>query len=90
MKLYFTKNINLDKTTIEEYEVIDETYKTSGSSAMGKAAIGSFFLGPIGLLAGLGAKKKGTHTVAIKFFHGKKSLIQIDDSMYKTLIKVLF
>lgn len=86
----FTKKIMIDKTTVDEYEVIDEKYKTSGASAVGKAAVGSFFLGPIGLLAGLSAKKKGTHTIAIQFYDGKKSLIEVDDSMYKMLIKTLF
>ena len=82
--------IKLDKTTVAEYEVMDENYRMSATSAVGKAAVGSFFLGPVGLLAGLGAKKKGTHTVAIQFKDGKKSLLEVDDSVYKMLMKALF
>ena len=86
----FGGKIKLDKTTVSEYEVIDENYRCSATSAVGKAAVGSFFLGPVGLLAGLGAKRKGIHTVAIQFFDGKKSLIEIDDAIYKMLMKALF
>lgn len=37
-------------------------------------------------LVGLSAKKKGVYIVAVKFRNGKKSLIEINDKIFKTLI----
>jgi hypothetical protein len=85
-----TKSFPLDKTTVEEYEVIDEESKKSAVSAVGRAFVGGAILGPVGWLAGITAKSKGTHTIAIQFKDGKKSLIEIDDKIYKALMKKMF
>ena len=53
-------------------------------------SVGAFFLGPIGLAAGLSAKSKGIHTLAIYFKDGKKSLIEVDDKINKALVANLF
>jgi hypothetical protein len=83
-----TKEIR--KSTIGSYEVIDVTQRKSASSAVGRALLGSVVLGPVGLLAGLSAKSKGTHTIALQFKDGKKSLIEVDDMIYKAIMKELF
>lgn len=84
------KSINLDKDTVEEYEVLDESSQKSAVSAVGRAFVGGVILGPVGWLAGLSAKSKGTHIVAIQFKDGKKSLIEIDDKIYSSLMKKMF
>lgn len=84
------KNFQLDKTTVEEYEVLDESSQKSAVSAVGRAFVGGVILGPVGWLAGLSAKSKGTHTIALQFTDGKKSLIEVDDKIYQTLLKKLF
>jgi len=86
----FLKSLVLDKTTIKEYEIIDEESRKSATSAVGRAFVGGVILGPIGWLAGLSAKKKGTHTIAIEFLDGKKSLIEVDDKIYKALVAKMF
>lgn len=86
----FTKSVTLDKTTVETYEVIDENSRKSASSAVGRAFVGGVILGPVGWLAGLTAKSKGTHVVAVEFKDGKRSLLEIDDKIYSTLTKKLF
>lgn len=83
-------SIPLDKTTIEEYEVLDESHKKSAVSAVGRGLVGGFLLGPAGLLAGLSAKTKGIHIVAVQFKDGKKSLIEMDDKVYKALMTKCF
>lgn len=90
LAISLTKSITLNKDTVESYEVMDESSKTSAVSAVSRGLVGSFLLGPVGLLAGISAKKKGVHVVAIQFKDGKKSLIEIDDKLYKTLMKTLF
>ncbi|WP_339321507.1 hypothetical protein [Paenibacillus sp. FSL W8-0194] len=86
----FLKRVELTKDTVEAYEVVDESSQTSAVSAVGRGLAGSLLLGPVGMLAGLSAKKKGTHTVAVQFKDGSKSLLEIDDKMYKKLMTDLF
>lgn len=86
----FSKNIELNKGTVSQYEIIDEESRKSASSAIGRAAVGAAFLGPIGLLAGVTAKRKGIYTIALEFNDGKRSLIEIDEKRYKELIRVMF
>lgn len=83
-------SIKLDKSTVEDYEVMDESQRKSATSAVGRGLVGGFLLGPVGLLAGLSAKSKGVHIVAIQFKDGKKSLIEMDDKIYKALMKSCF
>ncbi len=82
--------VQLNKSTVSSYEIIDEKSRKSATSAVGRGAVGGFLLGPVGLLAGLSAKSKGTHTIQINFADGKKSLIFIDDKIKTALIKALF
>lgn len=86
----FMKSIPVNASTVSNYEVIDEKSRKSATSAVGRAAVGAFLLGPVGLAAGLSAKSKGAHTVAIYFKDGKKSLVEIDDKIYKALVSSLF
>lgn len=87
----FLKSIQLDKSTIEQYEVMDESHRKSAVSAVGRGLVGGFLLGPVGLLAGgLSAKSKGIHIVAVQFKDGKKSLIEMDDKIYKALLTKCF
>ncbi len=84
------ESLKLDKSTVENYEIIDENYQKSAASAVGRATVGALLLGPIGLVAGATAKNKGIHTIAIQFKDGRKSLIEIDDKRYKVLMKKMF
>ena len=80
-------NIMLDKFGIEAYEMITEETRKSASSGILRGAVGAALLGPVGLLAGVSAKNKGVYTIAIVFKDGKKSLIEIDEKIYKAFIK---
>lgn len=86
----FIKSMLINKTTVEEYEVMDESHSKSAVSAVGRGLVGGFLLGPVGMLAGLSAKTKGVHVVAIQFKDGKKSLIEVDDKIYKAIMQSCF
>jgi hypothetical protein len=93
----WAKSVPLTKDTVEGYEIVDEEKRKSAASAVGRGLVGgiagSLILGPVGLiggLAGLSAKSKGVHILAIQFKDGKKSLLEVDDKIYKSLIKKLF
>ena len=84
------KDIYLDKNTLDGYEVVEETSRKSASSAIVRAGVGAFLLGPVGLAAGLSAKSKGIHTLTIVFKDGKRSLIEVDDKIYKAIVTKMF
>lgn len=84
------KLIYLTKDNIESYEIITEDIRKSAASGISRGIVGGALLGPVGLLAGLSAKNKGIYQIAIQFKDGKKSLLEVDDKIYKQLIKDLF
>lgn len=87
----FAKNYYLNKENVESYELITDEHRKSASSGVARGLVGGALLGPVGLLAGgLSAKSKGIYQIAILFKDGKRSLIEVDDKIYKALIKVLF
>lgn len=79
-----------NKTTVREYNIVNENYKKTVTGVVGRAAVGAAILGPIGLLAGATAKNKGTYVVAIMFKDGKQSLLKIDEKRYKALVTSCF
>jgi hypothetical protein len=86
----FMKTISLNKETVERYEIITEEHRKSGTSAILRGSVGAAVLGPVGILAGVSAKNKGTYQIAIEFKDGKKSLIEIEDKAYKLFMKTNF
>lgn len=78
--------IDINSKNVKSYEIVDAENRKSASSAIGRAAAGAFVLGPVGLLAGVSAKRKGVYTVSLEFNDGNRSLIEIDEKRYKELI----
>ncbi len=78
------------KWTIEEYEVVSDEKNVSLSSGILRGIAGRLILGPWGTLAALTAKKKGTYVIMLKWKNGEKSLLEIDEKLYKCLVKNLF
>lgn len=81
---------SINKTYVETYEVLTEEKVKSGTSAVFRGAVGAAILGPVGLLAGLSARNKGIYSVAILWKDGKKSLLEVDDKLYKLIVKSMF
>lgn len=88
--IYDKVKILLNKKNIESYEVITEDVVKSGASAILRGMAGVALLGGVGILAGLSAKNKGIYTIAIQWKDGKKSLIEIDDKLYKKFVTGMF
>lgn len=80
----------IDNTTVESYELITDEIRKSGTSAILRGGLGAAVFGPVGVLAGITAKNKGIYQVAVQFRDGKKSLLEIDEKLYKLLIKKCF
>lgn len=81
---------SISKKNVETYEVLTEEKVKSGTSAVFRGAVGAAVLGPVGLLAGLSARNKGIYSVAILWKDGKKSLLEVDDRLYKLIVKSMF
>lgn len=87
----FGKNYYLTKDVVDSYELITDEHRKSAASGVARGLVGGALLGPVGMLAGgLSAKNKGIYQMAIQFKNGKRSLIEIDDKIYKAIIKILF
>lgn len=83
-------NITFSKHTVSSYEVITEEHRKSAVSGVVRGLVGKAVLGPVGLLAGLSAKNVGTYTIAVNWKSGKKSLIEVNDKIYKLILKEMF
>ena len=87
----FVKQLYLNNTTVESYEVISDEHQKSAVSAAAKGIVGGALLGGVGMIAGaMSAKEKGIYTVAIQFKDGKKSLLEIDEKLYKAIVQACF
>lgn len=83
--------VEISKENVLNYEVITEEHRKSAASGVARGLVGGALIGPVGMLAGgLSAKNKGTYQLAIEFNDGSRSLIEVDNKVYKTLIKQLF
>ncbi|HBF0400296.1 hypothetical protein QPD78_04360 [Clostridioides difficile] len=82
---------SITKTTVEAYELVTDEHRKSAKSGIARGIVGGTLLGPVGMLAGgLSAKNKGIYTIAIKFKDGNECLIEVDDKIYKNVIKSCF
>ncbi len=89
--LGFIKQLYLNKTTVESYELITDEHRKSAASGVARGLVGGALLGSVGMLAGgLSAKNKGIYLVAIQFKNGKRSLLEVDDKIYKAIITACF
>jgi hypothetical protein len=90
--MMFSKSkINLDRSTVETYELITDEHRKSAASGIARGLVGGALLGSVGMIGGaLSAKSKSTYTVAIQFKDGNKSLIEINNQFYKLLVSSCF
>lgn len=87
----FIKSMNLDKNNVESYELITDEHRKSAASGLTRGLVGGALLGPVGMLAGsLSAKNKGIYQIAIQFKDGKRSLLEVDEKIYKAIIQSCF
>lgn len=82
---------SINKYNVETYEVLTDEHRKSAVSGVARGLVGGALLGPVGLLAGgLSAKSKGIYQVAILWKDGNRSLVEVDDKVYKAIIKACF
>lgn len=92
------RKIAISKSSVESYELVTDEHRKSAASGIARGLVGGALLGPIGALAGgLSAKSKGIYQVVIQFKEdrgatssGKRSLVEVDDQIYKAIVKNCF
>lgn len=87
----FLKTFDLNKDTVESYELITDEHRKSAASGAIRGLVGGALLGTAGMLAGgLSATENGIYQMVICFKDGKRSLIEVDDKIYKAIVKKCF
>lgn len=83
--------VELNKTNVTDCQVVTSQ---SGSSFWGtflRGYLGNAILGPAGLMAStVGAAGKQIILLSLEFSGGKRSLLEIDDKMYKKIVQILY
>ena len=84
-------NIELSRSTIASYELITDEHRKSAISGALRGFIGNYILGNAGMLAGvMSGKNRSTYMVAVNFMTGERILLEIDEKIYKALIRSCF
>jgi hypothetical protein len=92
---FLIKSVPLNKSTVQAYEVVTADQRKSVASGIGRGIAGGLLTAPIAPVIGIGAgllsaKTKGTYQVAIQFKDGKRSLIEVDDKIYRAIVRKCF
>ena len=95
----FGSQFYVDRDCVESYEVVNDEHQKSVASGIARGVVGGALFGTAGLIAGSAtAKSKGIYQIAIQFksdnpkyiTYGKRSLIEVDDKIYKLIVKSCF
>lgn len=84
LSLMNSKNLkpSARQSGVISYQLLSSSNNISGVSAVSRAALGAFLVGPIGLAAGLTAKRKELYTVQVVWGNGMSSVIEFDPDGY--------
>ena len=83
--------VYLNKETVESYQVMNQNVSTSASSGIARSIIGGALFGNAGALGGAASAKKNVmYTMVINFKDGKRSLIEVNEKMYRAIVEACF
>ena len=84
-------HIEIDRNSVRRYEVITCDHRKNAVSSIIRGLIGKYLFGSVGMIGGaMSAKNTGIYTLSLEFHNGERSLIEIDDRIYKAIIKCTF
>lgn len=82
---------DISKKTVENYEVVGQETQKSMGSGIAKGIVGGALFGGVGAIAGAASgKSKIAYTVSIVFKDGKRALCELDEELYKRVLKALY
>ena len=83
--------IEVNRNTVRGYEIMANDHRKSAISGIARGVIGNYFFGNAGLIGGtMSAKNRGVYTIAVTFYDGRRSLVEVDEKKYKELIRSVF
>ena len=83
--------IQLNKSNVANIELVDSSKQRDTGSTIARGLVGGILLGPAGMVGGaLLGKSNGVHLLSINFKNGKRSLIEVEDKIYKEILKKLY
>lgn len=88
--LALTKLLYLNRETVRSVTSLDDDSQISVASAAMRGLVGEVLLGPIGLVAAATAKRNGIHILGIEFKDGKRSVVEVDDKRYRSIVQSCF
>lgn len=87
ISISFGKKLYINKDTVSTYELVTDDTRKSAASGIARGLVGGALLGPVGMLAGgMSAKNKKTFTLILQFADGEKSLIEVEEIIYKSIV----
>lgn len=87
ISISFGKKLYINKDTVSAYELVTDDTRKSAASGIARGLVGGALLGPVGMLAGgMSAKNKKTFTLILQFADGEKSLIEVEEIIYKSIV----
>lgn len=90
ISLSITKFLYLNSDTVASVTSLDDDSQISVASAAMRGFVGELILGPIGLIAAATAKRNGFHILGIEFMDGKRSVVEVDDKRYRSIVQSCF
>jgi hypothetical protein len=88
---WFPKLVHYDMGNVDELDEVSEENKVKVLGAAGWGTVGALALGPVGLLAGLILGGRGKQVVfAVKFYDGKRALVEVNQKVWKKIVAARF
>lgn len=85
------QRVSLNRTTVLKYEIVDNQNGNSFWGAFLKGYVSQAFLGTAGLVAStLSSAHHRVILLSVEFINGRRSLLEIDESVYKNILKILY
>ena len=86
-----SNSITLNKSSVANIELVDSSKQRDTGSTIARGLVGGILLGPAGIVGGaLLGKSNGVHLLSVIFKNGKRSLIEVEDKVYKEILKKLY
>jgi len=71
------------KKTIKKTIIVSSSSRKKSTSAVGRGLVGATLLGPVGLLAGVGAKTQDSTTFQVIYTDGTQDTITVKNNSYE-------
>ena len=91
LNIFKDEYVLIDKYSVESFNVVNKEEETSAVSGIARSAIGGALFGNAGALGGAASAKKNVmYTMVINFKDGKRSLIEVNEKMYRAIVEACF